>query len=78
MSTTIFPVRASCTARSVRHALLLHKPNGQNYVFVIQLMARDVAFLGRASSSALRTSVVNTALSYGFVNCSSIDVTAAG
>jgi hypothetical protein len=59
------------------HALLLHEPTGQNYTFVIRLMARVVAFLGRASGSARRTSVVNTALSYGFVNCSPVDVTEA-
>ncbi len=50
------------------HALLLHEPTGQNYTFVIRLMARVVAFLGRASGSALRTSVVNTALSCASVN----------
>ncbi len=33
---------------------------GKNYVFVILLMARDVAFFGHASGRARRTSVVNT------------------
>ncbi len=32
---------------------------GKNCVFVIRMMARDVAFLGCTSGSALRTSVVN-------------------
>ncbi len=51
---------------------------GKNCVFVIRMMARDVTFFGCTSGSALRTSVVNTALSYGFVNCSPVDVTEAG
>ena len=38
-------------------------------------MARDVAFLGRTSGSARRTSVVNTALSYAFVNSLAGDAT---
>jgi hypothetical protein len=41
---------------------------GKNYAFVIRLMARVVAFYGCTSGSALRTSVVNTALSYASVN----------
>jgi hypothetical protein len=41
------------------HALLTHKPAGQKYVSVIRMMARDVAFFGRASGRARRTSVVN-------------------
>ena len=50
---------------------------GKNYEFVIRLMARVVVFLGRTSGSVRRTSGVNTALSYAFVNCSAGDVTAA-
>jgi hypothetical protein len=42
------------------HALLLHKRLGRKYMSVIRLMTRDVAFLGRTSGSARRTSGVNT------------------
>ena len=38
-------------------------------------MAREVAFLGRASSRARRASVVNTALSYASVNSLAGDAT---
>jgi hypothetical protein len=42
------------------------------------MMARDMAFLGRASDSVQRTSGVNTALSYGSVNFIVSDLTGLG
>jgi hypothetical protein len=52
-------VNRSAQLTKVTPSLCTNRP-GKNYVSVIGMMARDVAFLGRASGSARRTSVVNT------------------